>query len=101
MDIVEFAEQITGYKMLPHQVKFLTEIASDDTMNAVVKAPRGAGKTFMAAIICAYYLTHRNNYKIVIAAGSREQAGRMMGYPCNGFGLFSMFLPDIMHFSNP
>jgi hypothetical protein len=80
MDIVEFAESITGFKMLPHQTEFLRQIESDDTANAVVKAPRGGGKTFMAAIICAYYLTHRNNYKIVIAAGSREQAGRMMGY---------------------
>ncbi|MEM4305886.1 MAG: DEAD/DEAH box helicase family protein [Candidatus Caldarchaeum sp.] len=80
MSIVEFAENTTGWKLLPHQKEFLEAIVSNDRENYVITAPRGSGKTTMAAIICAYYLTHYNNYSIVIAAGSREQASRLMGY---------------------
>ena len=79
-NIVEFAEKITGVKLLPHQVKFLREVVSDHRKNYVIAAPRGSGKTWLAAIICAWYLIYAKNYRIVIAAGSRDQASRMMSY---------------------
>ncbi|MEM2921134.1 MAG: AAA family ATPase [Candidatus Bathyarchaeia archaeon] len=80
MDIIEFAEDTTGWNLLPHQKQFLQAVTGNDRKNYVITAPRGSGKTSIAAIICAYYLTHYNNYSIVIASGSREQAGRLMGY---------------------
>ncbi|MEM2047807.1 MAG: terminase large subunit, partial [Candidatus Jordarchaeales archaeon] len=78
-DLGKFFADVTGLTPRPFQESFFKEVQEMKSRNIVIVAGRGIGKTIALAVVALWYvfvlaLTERRPFKVIILAGSLDQA---------------------------